>query len=100
MAVVNVLLTDSAKQVLRDLSKGRHSDPARAKKVLKTMRLLETDPSHPGLATHRYEMYDARFGEKIWESYVEHRTPSAWRIWWHYGPGNDEITIVDLGPHP
>lgn len=97
---MKVLLTDHAEQVLQGLQKGRRANPARAKKIIKSMRLLETDPSTTGLATHRYENYDARFGEKIWESYVEHRTPSAWRIWWHYGPGTDDITVVDIGPHP
>lgn len=97
---MKVLLTADAKQVLRDLSTGRHADPARAKKAVKTMRILGDNPSHPGLATHRYEDLDHRFGEKIWESYVEHRTPGAWRIWWFYGPAADEITVVDLGPHP
>jgi hypothetical protein len=39
-------------------------------------------------------------GQPLWDSYVENHTPSAWRIFWHYGPGDGEITIVTIGPHP
>ncbi|MGQ0717546.1 MAG: hypothetical protein ACT4NP_09575 [Pseudonocardiales bacterium] len=44
---------------------------------------------------------------KVWDSYVENRTPGAWRIWRMYGP--DEIrdnqtvaviTVLGIGPHP
>ncbi len=36
----------------------------------------------------------------LWESYVENKTPSAWRVWWIYGPADGQITIVTIGPHP
>jgi hypothetical protein len=43
----------------------------------------------------------------MWDSYVENRTPGAWRIWWMYGPDeirDDQavavITVLDIGPHP
>lgn len=39
-------------------------------------------------------------GEEVWESYVENKTPGAWRLWWVYGPGADTLTIVIVGPHP
>jgi hypothetical protein len=98
---MKVLLTETAIDVLGSLSKGKNKDPVRLKKFAKAMRFLESDAvGHPGLASHRYEDLDARFGERIWESYMENNTPSAWRIWWHFGPGKDEITIVDLGAHP
>jgi hypothetical protein len=31
---------------------------------------------------------------------VENDAPSAWRIWWFYGPDRGEITVVNIGPHP
>jgi hypothetical protein len=42
---------------------------------------------------------------KVWDSYVENRTPSAWRIFWHFGPDEPEaqlpvITVLAMGPHP
>ncbi len=74
---------------------------AKAKKVAKALRLLETvGPSYPGLNSHQYHTYVGPRGEPLWESYVENRTPSAWRIWWGYGPGAAELTILTIGPHP
>ena len=76
-------------------------DRAKAKKIAKTLAFLqEPGPDYQSLATHRYEDFDDRFGERIWQSNIETGTPSAWRIWWYYGPGDGVITIVDLGPHP
>lgn len=100
LARMEVALTDQAKAIIAGLMTGKKADPARAKKIRKTIEFLAVDSCHPGLATHRYESLDQLFDEKIWESYVEHRTPSAWRIWWFYGPGDDRITVVDIGPHP
>jgi hypothetical protein len=34
------------------------------------------------------------------ESYIENRTPSAWRIWWYFGPKDGQLTVVMIGPHP
>jgi len=39
-------------------------------------------------------------GFKIGESYVENRTPAAGRVFWAYGPGRAEITILGYEPHP
>jgi len=38
--------------------------------------------------------------QTLWESYVENKTPSAWRVWWIYGQGEGGITIITIGPHP
>jgi len=40
---------------------------------------------------------------KVWDSYVENKTPGAWRIFWHYGPDEADqkvITILAITPHP
>ena len=74
--------------------------PKKHKKVLKCLGLLEINPKYPGLNSHRYDNYDDVFGEKIWESYVENKTPGAYRVFWHYGPDEGEITIVAITPHP
>jgi hypothetical protein len=75
-------------------------DKALAKKIAKCMVLLGENPRHPGLGSHRFESFDAIYGERIWESYIENNTPSAWRIWWFFGPEAGEITVVDIGAHP
>lgn len=94
-----LVYTDEARAVLMDLERPRHS--VKRKKVLKTLRLLrDIGPAHPGLNSHKYHSRSGPQGEDLWESYVDDRTPGAWRIWWIYGPEDDMITIVTLGPHP
>jgi hypothetical protein len=87
----------AASEQLTDL-KSRKSNKYR--KVLKCLGLLETNPKYPGLNSHRYEDYDDVYGEKIWESYVENKTPGAYRVFWHYGPDEGVITIVAITSHP
>jgi mRNA-degrading endonuclease RelE of RelBE toxin-antitoxin system len=88
--------TSSADQ----LSSLQKRDPRRHKKALKCLGQLELDPKYPGLNSHRYEVLDEVEGQKIWESYVENRTPGAYRVFWHYGPGESDITIIAITPHP
>lgn len=72
------------------------------KQVHKTLSLLGQNPRHPGLQTHEYRSlvnpYDAR--EKVFEAYAQHKTPGAFRVFWCYGPGKKEITILAIAPHP
>ena len=76
-------------------------DSGKYKKVLRTLaRLRDQGPSYPGLNSHKYSSLTGPRGEEVWESYVENHTPSAWRIWWVYGPEADALTIVSVGPHP
>lgn len=78
----------------------KRSNPGKHKKIVKCLAWLESQPKHPGLHSHRYEDLDQAFGQKIWQSYVENRTPGAYRVFWHFGPGKSEITIVAITPHP
>ena len=70
------------------------------KKIGKALVLLSHDPRHPGLNSHEITSLSRRYGQKVWESYLENHTPSAARIFWTYGPGQGEITIVAIEPHP
>ena len=70
------------------------------KKWGKAMALLANDPKHPGLNSHEIEALSRRYGEKVWQSYLENRNPSAARMYWVYGPGKKEITIIAIEPHP
>ena len=93
-----LLYTDEATRVLRDLAAPAYRDKnKKAKKGLKLLR--DYGPSYPGLQTHRYESMRGPSGEEVWESYLENHAPSAWRVWWWYS-GPDAITILTLGPHP
>lgn len=94
-----LLYTHEALAVLRDLDRPQHK--TKHKKVVKTLRLLrDNGPAHPGLNPHRYRSITGPNGEEVWESYVENRTPGAWRIWWTYGPEPDTLTVITIGPHP
>ena len=69
-------------------------------KMGKAMRLISQNPRHTGLETHDISSLTKRYGIKVWQSYLENKTPSAGRIYWVYGPNRGEITIIGLEPHP
>lgn len=66
----------------------------------KAMALLTGNPRHPGLHSHEIEPLTRRYGIKVFQSYLENRTPKADRMYWIYGPGTGEITVIGLEPHP
>ncbi len=71
----------------------------RLRSVRKALGLLETNQRHPSLQTREYESLKGPRGEEVFEAYAENRTP-AYRIFWFYRPGKDEITIIAVTPHP
>jgi len=91
-----LILSPQAVSVLKALER----DPKKHRKVIRCLALIEESPQYPGLHSHLYDAIKGSLGERIWESYVENNTPSAWRVWWFYGPGDDRITIYSIGPHP
>ena len=72
----------------------------RYKSVLKALAYLETNPKHPSLNTHKYSSIKGQNNEEIFEAYAENNTPTAYRIFWHYGPLKNVITVVAIVPHP
>jgi len=72
------------------------------KQVEKCVRLLLENPRHPGLQTHEYHSIEHPYGEgqKVFEAYVQNRTPGAYRLFWCYGPDKSDITIIAITPHP
>lgn len=68
--------------------------------VSKCLRLLASNPRHPGLNTHEYSSSRGPSGKKVFEAYAENRTSAAYRGFWHDGPGPSEITIIAITPHP
>ena len=78
-------------------------NPAFAKQfkaVRKALGLLENNPRHPGLNTHKYDTLRGENGQDVFEAYAENNTPGAYRIFWHYGPDKNVITILAITPHP
>lgn len=72
----------------------------RYKAVTKTLEKLQQNPRHPGLQTHEFHSLSGPNGEKIFEAYAEQNTPAAYRIFFHYGPGQGVISIISIIPHP
>ena len=72
------------------------------KQVAKAVRLLGENPRHTGLHTHEYDSLEHPFDKdaKVFEAYAQNRTPGAYRIFWCYGPGKGDITIIAITPHP
>lgn len=72
------------------------------KQVRKTIEYLAHNPKHPSLKTHEYGSLENPFRptEKVFEAYVQNNTPGAYRVFWCYGPGGGEITIIAITPHP
>jgi hypothetical protein len=70
------------------------------KKLAKVLFLIEDNPRHNSLQTHEIEPLTRRVGFKVFQSYIENRTPAAGRVFWAYGPNNGEITILSIHPHP
>jgi hypothetical protein len=72
------------------------------KQVHKTVTLLASNPKHPGLRTHEYHSlphpYDPT--KKVFEAFAQNQTPGAYRVFWCYGPGRRQITLVAITPHP
>lgn len=75
-------------------------DKLLAKKFAKAVRLLAENPQHPGLRSHEIDALTKRFKAKVFQSYLENNTPAAGRLFWVYGPGPKEITVLGLEPHP
>lgn len=70
------------------------------KLIGKALKLLSADPRYPGLQTHEISALTARYGQKVWQSYLQNNTPEAGRIFWVYGPNRNDITIIGIEPHP
>jgi plasmid stabilization system protein ParE len=94
-----LIFTPQADEDLREIG----NNPAKKnilKAVRKTLGLIETNLRHPSLNTHEFTSLKGPNGEKVFEAYVQQRTPAAYRIFWYYDPGRNQITIVAITPHP
>jgi hypothetical protein len=72
------------------------------KQVSKCIQLLQQNPRHPGLQTHEFESMPNPYAkdQKVFVAYAQQSTPGAYRVFWCYGPGKGEITIIAITPHP
>ena len=65
----------------------------------KALYLISENPRHAGLESHEIPSLSRRYGMKVWQSYLQSKTPAG-RVFWVYGPQQIDITIIGLEPHP
>ncbi|MBI3850887.1 MAG: hypothetical protein HY298_11525 [Verrucomicrobia bacterium] len=70
------------------------------KKLAKALGFLSQNPRHPGLASHEIDDLTRKYRIKIFQSYLENRTPAAGLLFWAYGPEQGDITVLAIEPHP
>ncbi len=99
-------LRSAAEASLRNRSRDKRTKASKAeglfKQLHKCVTLLIENPRHPGLNTHEFHSIPHPYSrdDKVFEAYVQNRTPGAYRLFWCYGPGKGEITIIAITPHP
>jgi hypothetical protein len=98
--------TPEAAAILEELEK-HPQQQGLLKQVRKTLSLLETNPRHPSLQTHKFKSLRGPNGEEVFEAYVQQHTPGAYRVFFYYGPDRMEgkrripvLSVVTLTPHP
>jgi hypothetical protein len=94
-----LLFTEQACKDLEKLKQDRGLIK-RLNSVRKALAYLETNPKHQSLSTHKYNAFHNINDGNIFEAYAENNTPAAYRIFWHYGPNKDNITIIAITSHP
>ena len=94
-----IFLTDHARDQLHKLKIDKGLDK-RYNSVKKAIQFLSTNPRHKSLKTHEFTSLKGPKGEKIFEAYAEQSTPAAYRVFWYYGPGKNQITVIAITPHP
>ena len=97
--MLELIFTPQADLDLREIE----NDPRKKailKAVRKTLGLMETNLRRPSLNTHEFTSVNGPNGEKVFEAYVQQKTPAAYRIFWYYGPDRKQIRIIAITPHP
>ena len=99
--MLELVFTRSARAQLDHLEADR-SKLGLVKQVKKSLGYLQTNPRYPSLRTHVFHSLPHPYHpkEKVFEAYVQHRTPAAYRIFWCYGPEKRQMTIIAITPHP
>jgi len=94
-----IFLTAYSKKQLEKL-KADKGLTKRYNAVKKTLYFLSLNPRHKSLKTHEFTSLKGPANEKVFEAYAEQSTPAAYRVFWCYGPGLKQITIIAITPHP
>ncbi len=70
------------------------------KKWGNALKKISENPMYPSLKSHEIDVLSHRYGIKVWQSYLENKQSGAMRMFWVYGPEQQQITIIGLEPHP
>jgi len=95
----DIFLTDEAREQL-DILKTDQGLSKRYKAIKKAIEFLSNNPRHRSLQTHEFTTLNGPKGEKVFEAYAEQSTPAAYRVFWYYGPKENQITVIAITPHP
>ena len=93
-----IYYTDEAEANLIQLKNQGRVD--KLKKIKSTIQKLRTNPKHPGLHTHKNNSIKNPGNQDTFQSYVENKTPGAFRLFWYWGPEKNKITIFAITSHP
>lgn len=64
-------------------------------KLEKCLKLLEENPKHPSLKTHKVKNARGDFGGDIFEAYID----KQYRLTWEYGNQKGMIVLRNCGNH-
>jgi hypothetical protein len=100
------MLQDAAEASLKSRKSNKAAKATKAEGLFKQvhgcLEKLAGNPRHPGLQTHKFDSlihpYDPN--QSVFEAYAQNGTPSAYRVFWCYGPTKGAVTIIAIMPHP
>lgn len=99
-------LQDDAEKALATRTKSKRTKASKQeglfKQIYKCITLLAENPRHPGLNTHEYHSLTHPYEKdgKVFEAYVQNRTPGVYRLFWCYGPDKKQMTVLAITLHP
>lgn len=98
MSGERVVFSPSVDDWLR-AAKGSAQLREKFKKAQKAIRMMrEAGPTYPSFCTHQMQHLKGPGDVPIWNSYVENKTPQAWRMYW-VRRDDGAVQIVSIGPH-
>lgn len=93
---MELVFTPRADKDLKELEQDAANKPI-LRGIYRTFAFMALDLRHPSLNTHEYANLYGRDGQKVFEAYVH---KAAYRVFWHYGPEQGQITIIAIVQHP
>lgn len=90
--------TKEAARVLNETTSPQYA--VKLRKVRRTLALIEQNPRHPGLNSHKYKSIRGVDGSDVGNPMSRTTRRGLGGSSGEYGPGRDTVTILTIGPHP